>query len=207
MHAAPAAPAVIIRSINDLTASELGRGRKARNHHGIREGDRALDSRNDYGYGPSNIMDDVSARDGSTSFGWNMFLFAVAVAMIAVNWGFLRPASRQLQQMRTHISALENSVAQLTQQHGAARQAASLLDLLAEQGRRSQQAGASLAQIRQLNEQLVAETSRLREASSVIDRLSSLRQQVSRQSLLIDETRAALRETVQLQQQLLLVPS
>lgn len=105
-----------------------------------------MDSRNDYGFGPSSIMDDVSYRD-SSSFGWNMFLFAVAVAMIAVNWGFLRPASRQLDQMRVQIRTLEKTVEQLTAKHGSAEHATSLLTKLVEQSQRCDRAADGLARM------------------------------------------------------------
>ena len=54
-----------------------------------------MDSANEY---RNSDAGDVAQRSGSSSFGWNMFLFAIAITMIAVNWGFLRPAAQQLLQ-------------------------------------------------------------------------------------------------------------
>ncbi len=160
-----------------------------------------MDSRNDYDLGTT-LMDDVTHHQGSGGFGWNMFLFAVAVAMIAVNWGFLRPASRQLALMQHHIDALERNVKELTRQHGSAQRAVDLLALLAEQGRQSEQAASGLEKIQQLHQQLLAEAEQLPAANSAVSRLSSLRQDVVRSAGLIEQTRETLSATSDLQQRL-----
>ena len=167
---------------------------------------RALDSRNDYGFGPSTDYDDVSYGD-SSNFGWNMFLFAVAVAMIAVNWGFLRPASRQLDQMQAQVKTLERTIAQLTKQESVAAGANNLLTLLNDQGRRTELASASLVRIQQLHNRLVGETGRYNDAAVALDRLGALRADVAAQAQKIDVTRQALRDIAQLQRQLLVASS
>ena len=142
---------------------------------------------------------------GSGGFGWNMFLFAVAVAMIAVNWGFLRPASRQLAQMQQHIDALERNIQQLTRAArigGAGGRPAAVC--LAEQGRQSEQAAAGLAADPAIAQQrLLDEADQLQAATAASIGSRSLRQDVAASAGLIEQTRAALSSTSDLQQQLI----
>ena len=148
-------------------------------------------------------MEDLARRDGSSSFGWNMFLFAIAITMIAVNWGFLRPASRQLDEMKQQVSSLEKTVEMLTNQRGSAREATSLLQLLSEQGKRADSAAAGLAEIQRLHNQLISEAQQLKSATIAINRFSDLREKVAQHSLLIDDAVLALSESNQVQEDLI----
>jgi len=160
-----------------------------------------LESRKEYGYEAS-LGDDVS-RPETDSFGWNMFLFAVAVAMVAVNWGFLRPASRQIEQLQSTVRTLEQQVALLVKTHGSAERAVNLLGLLTEQGRRADAAEASLRKIHQLQDHLLLETTRLGEAHQGLRQMAEVRQEIARQVAMMHEARGAIAEMREIQQQML----
>ena len=150
--------------------------------------------------------DDISVEERSSSFfGWNMFLFAVAVAMIAVNWGFLRPASRQLDQLQSQINTLEKTVALLSEQKSSVQETTDLLAILAKQNRQAELASASLSRIQQLHNRLINETSRYNDAAVALHRLSSLRKEVAEQSTKIEATKQALQEMAHVQRHLLAI--
>ncbi|MDG2384198.1 MAG: hypothetical protein P8N76_21185 [Pirellulaceae bacterium] len=161
-----------------------------------------MDSGNDYRYGTGDTGD-LSRHDRTSSFGWNIFLFAVAITMIAVNWGFLRPASKQLEEMKQQVSSLEQTVQLLTRQQGSAREATNLLQLLSEQGKHTTNAAEGLAEIQRLHSQLISQAKQLKTANMAIDRLGDLRKKVSEHSLLIDDAVLALSESNQVQEDLI----
>ena len=158
-----------------------------------------MDSRNDYQMPTDG--DDTARHSNSVS--WNMFLLAIAITMVVVNWGFIRPASRQLEQMRRHVGVLEETVHQLTSKHESADRAVDLLSLLAEQGQHSENAAAGLKQIQALHGQILAEAAQLKRATDAVDRLANLRDRVSSYASLIDDTASALDDSNQVQHDLI----
>ena len=81
-----------------------------------------MDTKYNHGWSTTEIDEHESSR-----FSWNTFLFAIAMTLIIVNWGFLRPASRQLETMKRQVYSLEKTIAKLSQQHGAAYKSMNLL--------------------------------------------------------------------------------
>jgi Zn-dependent M32 family carboxypeptidase len=137
-------------------------------------------------------MDDTSGNQGSTATGWNLFLFAVAISMVAVNWGFLRPAARQIEAMRQHITTLEKTVQVLSKQYGSAHKAMNLMEVLAQQGRECDGASDSLARISDLHDRLVAESRGLEAAHRAIADFTSMRDHLARNNKLTQEVVNAL---------------
>ena len=165
-------------------------------------GELALDINNDYGWRAADF-DDVADSQQTRGFNWNAFLFAVAITMIVVNWGFLKPANQQLEQLKRQVSSLQSTVVTLTKHHGAAQQAMSLVDVLAAQGRASDEAADSLARIADLHDRLMAEARDLESSHQALTELASIRDEVVNSSQLLAETRHAVAETNRLQHEVI----
>lgn len=159
-----------------------------------------MDSANEY---RNSDAGDVAQRSGSSSFGWNMFLFAIAITMIAVNWGFLRPAAQQLDDMRAQISSLEKTVELLNQERESGDESLNLLAMLKQQGKLSQEAAQGLAEIEDLHQKLIAASTQIDRADRVIQRMTTLQEKVSRHSRLLDDTVAAIEKSNAVQQDLI----
>ena len=167
-------------------------------------GELALDINNNYGWRATEF-DDVADSQQPRGFNWNAFLFAVAITVIVVNWGFLKPANQQLEQLKRQVSSLQSTVVTLTKHHGAAQDAMSLVDVLAAQGSVSDEAADSLARIADLHDRLMSEARDLDSAHEALTALASIRDEVVRSSQLLEETRHAIAETNRLQQKMITV--
>jgi hypothetical protein len=157
-----------------------------------------LDTNYKYGWKATDL-EDVADPQQQKGFNWNAFLFAIAVTMIVVNWGFLKPANRQMDQLNRQVAALQSTVVALTKEHGSAQNAMSLVNVLAEQGKVSDDAADSLARIADLHDRLLAEAGDLESAHEALTELASIRDEVARSSQLLDEALNALVETNRLQ--------
>ena len=123
--------------------------------------------------------------------------------MITVNWGFLKPAGRQLEEMRQQITSLEKTVAKLSKKHGAASEAMNLLDVLSKQSNINKSATDSLARIADLHNRLVAEAGNLQAAHEAIGEFGKIRDSVATNSRMLKQASLTLQSTAALQQDLL----
>lgn len=143
-------------------------------------------------------FDDYGNSEPS-NFSWNTLLFAIAITLIAVNWGFLRPAGRQLTSMKEQISTLQNTVNQLSKEYGSAHNTLSLMDVLAKQGQLSNDAAESLARIADFHDRVLDEASQLQVSHQCLSRLADLRQGVEEHRQLIEATLSAIDQSKRIQ--------
>ena len=145
-------------------------------------------------------FDDYGNSEPS-NFSWNTLLFAVAITLIAVNWGFLRPAAKQLTSMKEQITTLQTTVNKLSNEYGSAHNTLSLMDVLSEQGRLSNEAAESLARIADFQDRVLDEASQLQISHQCLSRLADLRQGVEEHRQLVEATVTAIDQSKRIQDQ------
>ena len=151
----------------------------------------------------SGFLDDSTDANDSGNQHWYMLLFAVAATFLAIYSGFLRPASRQLSEMRNQVSRLEKSVAVLTEQRESVEQTNQILSMLMEQGRRNGAAKSALNDLAQVHQQLLDAANNTHEAVGAIDKLVGLNSDIAKTADLAESTERALTGVNRLQERVI----
>ena len=106
---------------------------------------------------------------------WCAFALGGIVTFLFVYIGIARPAAREMSLMRRQLSTLEQSVWEVAGQKDIAGETTSLLVALNEQKVHAIQAKESLAEMRELQQQLVVESDRVHSAMAAVSQLGALK--------------------------------
>ena len=106
---------------------------------------------------------------------WCAFALGGIVTFLFVYIGIARPAANEMSMMRRQLGTLEQSVWEVAGQKGTADEANDLLAALNEQREQAIAAKESLAEIRELNQQLLVEAERVHSAMAAVSQLGALK--------------------------------
>jgi hypothetical protein len=106
---------------------------------------------------------------------WSAFVLGGIITFLLVYVGVARPLARELSSLRSQVSALTNSVDEVTSNAETAGEAASVLSSLAQQENALDGARSSIAQMQELQRQLLAEARQTQDAMSAVAALGALK--------------------------------
>ena len=106
---------------------------------------------------------------------WCAFALGGIVTFLFVYIGIARPAAREMALMRRQLSTLEQSVWEVAGQKDIADETTSLLMALNEQKSHAVHAKEALAEMRELQQQLVVESDRVHNAMAAVSQLGALK--------------------------------
>jgi hypothetical protein len=128
-------------------------------------------------------MDSHSAKDGDDynqqidSRGWAWFGAGLALGLVVVYFGATRPIAGELSKLEGQVATLERSMGKLVGKRSGVSRTNGLLDVLAEQGERSEVAEGALKKIVSLQTQIIAQQSETHDAQQALAGLADLQRE------------------------------
>lgn len=127
-------------------------------------------------------MVDNSIGSGNRNFqspsmrkGWYSFAFGGIATFLLIYVGIARPAAQELALLRDQIRSLEKSVAMVAGQRDGVDETNHLLSQLSQQHSQANAARKTLIDLREMTTSLVAETSRIQEATRAIHQFAAIK--------------------------------
>lgn len=141
-------------------------------------------------------------RSQKSWIAWYAFAFGAGMALFFVYVGITRPTAEELSLLRQQLQSLEKSVAMVAGQRDAVDETNDLLALLSQQQSQANAARKTLVDLRELNSNLLKESSRVEDALAAVKQLASIKDLVLANADLTDRAMDAFSATEQLQERL-----
>lgn len=102
-------------------------------------------------------------------------LLAIVAVVIALYFTVIRPASRQLSDVKRQLQGMQKTMKEIAGEKGTLDDTGHLLGLLSQQRRLNKAANLALSEIRSLHEQLTLESGQIQDALDALDGLATVK--------------------------------